>query len=361
LVWIFSIALGLLIYWLLGFIVNDIATWPGPDYQNLETNMLDAQRVQELKKVDTDLTDVNQQIGQRKNRQSLLRDSTESSKQTMNQLLEVHRLSLEKNVEPTQTEQEALAEAEQLFLDNQKQYQQLNTEIVLLEEQLSTLGQRQESLNEQLETARVPIRQEYQRLRQWHDLMLAAIKLAVLLPLSLIAGWLFLKWRHRTYAPLTFALGIALAVEVTLVMHEHFPARYFKYILVVAALAVVTQILIYLLRMMAHPGRDYLLNQYREAYERFLCPVCGYPIRRGPLKYVFWSRRTIKKLHFPPPMPSQPEEPYTCPACGTRLFEECASCKKVRYSLLPVCTECGHEKPTDEVISRSTSAADSGQ
>jgi hypothetical protein len=352
---VFSLALGLLVYWLLTFIVDDIATWPGPDYPALEQQMLDPALVREQREIEVQTEDVQRQIGEREGRQRLLRDSTQSSERTMNQLLEIHRLGLEKNVEPTEAEQQALAEAEQRFLDNQTQYQQLNTELVQLNDQLRGLERRRAALEERLRAARRPIQEEFQRLRHRHELKLAAVKLAVLLPLSLIALALFLKRRHGIYAPLIYAFGIALAAKVAVVMHQHFPTRYFKYILILAALAMVIRILVYLLRRLAQPGRGYLLKQYREAYERFFCPICEYPIRRGPLKFVFWSRRSIKKLHFPPPSQAPSDEPYTCPACGTQLFETCPSCGKVRHSLLPVCTVCGHEKPIDQVISSSPS------
>src|SRR5206468_11254740 len=97
------------------------------------------------------------------------------------------------------------------------------------------------------------------------------------------------------YAPLIYALSIALMLKVALVMHEYFPSRYFKYVLILVCLAVVLRVLVYLLRMIAFPKRDWLLKQYREAYEAFLCPICEYPIRRGPLKYLFWNRRSIRK------------------------------------------------------------------
>lgn len=360
LVWVFAVALGLLVYWLLTFIVNDIATWPGPDYRQLEQQMLDPALIREQRAIKEETEDVQRQIAERQGRQSLLRDSTRSSEQTMNQLLEIHRLGLEKNVEPTEAEQQALAEAEQLFLDNQRQYQQLNTELVRLNDQLRELQRRQRGLNERLEEAREPIQEEHQQRFRRHQLTLAAVKLAVLLPLAAIGLVLFLKGRHGTYAPLIYAFGIAAAAKVTVVMHEHFPARYFKYILIVAALAIVLRILVFLLRRLAHPGRDYLLRQYREAYERFFCPICEFPIRRGPLKYVFWSRRSIKKLHFPPQPAAQAEEPYVCPACGTQLFEPCPSCGKVRHCLLPVCTECGHEKPIDETPSAASPPQERG-
>ena len=61
------------------------------------------------------------------------------------------------------------------------------------------------------------------------------------------------------------------------VMRQYFPSRYFNYALILAALTIVLQILIHLVRMVASPKTDWLLKQYREAYEAFLCPMCSYP------------------------------------------------------------------------------------
>src|SRR5947209_6165691 len=44
LVHLFTVVLTVLIYWLLGFIVDDIGTWPGPEYSAVEQRMLDQQR-----------------------------------------------------------------------------------------------------------------------------------------------------------------------------------------------------------------------------------------------------------------------------------------------------------------------------
>jgi hypothetical protein len=346
LVWVFAIALGLLIYWLAGFVVNDIATWPGPEYGELEEQRLDPDLRSDQEEVAEELAAVRLQITEREERQQLLKDSTASTKQTMEQLVSLHRLSLEKNVEPTEGEQQALADAQQLFLGNQRQYQDLNTEISALHAQHNALETRERALNKTLAEARKPIQEEFERLWQRHQYFLAAAKLGFLLPLLLLAGGLFLRLRKSVYAPMVYALGIALAAKATMVMHEHFPSRYFKYIMILVALAIVLRILFFLLRMIAQPSRDYLLRQYREAYERFFCPICDYPIRRGPLRYVFWSRRTIKKLHFPPQTGANEHtnDPYTCPACATPLFEKCDSCGQTRHSLLPACEHCGAEK-----------------
>ena len=113
------------------------------------------------------------------------------------------------------------------------------------------------------------------------------------------------------------------------------------YVLILSAIGIVLRILVYLLRMMAFPKTDWLLKQYREAYEAFLCPTCSYPIRRGPLKYLSWTRRTIRKMPVQPGSANVADEPYTCPMCSTRLYEECENCRAVRPSLLPSCQKCG--------------------
>lgn len=353
-IWLFAAALSLLVYWLLGFVVNDIGHVQGTPYEEVESRLLDPGLLAEQKTLTEQVDETKRQIKNQEDRQRLLRDSTENSKQTMNQLLEFHRLSLEKNVEPTDSEQTALADAEQLFLANQKQYQELNTQLVQLNERLRDFNEQERQLNLKLTAAREPIYREFERLESWHQMTLAAIKLAVLLPLLLVAVGLFVKKRQGTYGPLIYAFGIAVAAKVTMVMHEHFPARYFKYILIVAALALVARILVYLLRAMAFPKRGWLLKQYREAYERFFCPVCDFPIRRGPLKYVFWSRRSIKKLSFPR-TDAQPDEPYACPLCSTQLFEKCDACGAIRHSLLPSCAHCGKTRSYEEMFESSAS------
>ena len=134
-------------------------------------------------------------------------------------------------------------------------------------------------------------------------------------------------------------------------MHEHFPQAWFKYILIIMSLIGAARLLIYFLRSIASPKKEKLLAQYRDAYERFLCPTCEYPIRRGPMKYLYWNRRSLKKLHLPTTSgdDKSSDEPYTCPSCSTQLFTKCTSCNATRPSLLPFCDHCG--VASEEVIS----------
>ena len=338
---IFTAVFAVLWFWLLGFVVDDIGTWPGPSYAELEARRLDPALVNEADSLQRQIADTERRIIDQKARQELLRDSTANSQTTMNQLLEFQRSSLAKNLTPSAEERKALAESQQRFLSNQSQYQILNEQLVQLNEQLRNLKNRQQQAADTLERQRTPIREEFGGLQRAHDLRIAALKLAVLIPLLVAGVLLFRKYRSGPYAPIVYAFGGTVLLKVGLVMHQYFPSRYFKYVLILTALVIVLQVLRYLIRMVAFPKKDWLLKQYREAYEAFLCPICSYPIRRGPLKYMVWTRRTIRKMTPPPVGANNVEEPYVCPMCSTRLYGECEHCHAVRPSLLPSCQNCG--------------------
>ena len=344
LVHLFTVILAILIYWLLGFAVRDIGSWPGPSYDDIESRQLDSGLVDQLDALNSKISETAREIDDQKQRQTLLHDSTVNSQRTMNQLLEIQRLSLQKEVAPLAEEQKALAESERLFLANQGRYQRLNEDLARLNEQLRDLEKQNRGLEDTLEEAREPVRKEYDSLVKRHNLIMAAWKLAVLTPLLVIAAFLLMRKRGSIYVPMICAFGIAVLLKVAIVMHEHFPSRYFKYVLILTTIAIAVRILVYLLRMAAFPKKERLLKQYREAYEAFLCPICGYLIRRGPLKYLSWTRRSIRKLPRVSDSPPRIEEAYTCPACSTRLYEECDSCHAIRHSLLPSCDKCGATK-----------------
>lgn len=341
LIYLFAGLFGLLNFWLLGFAMRDIATWPGPTYQAVHERLVDKATQQETADLAAKIEQAQQEIENRRRRQAVLRDSTSNSEKTMNQLMELQKLTLQKNGTVSEAETQAMAESQRLFLANQGNYQQINEQISALSEELARLQGRQRELQKKAEAELPRIQKAFEEASRRHQWKLASVKLAVLLPLLGAAVWFFLKWRNTIYVPLVHGFGLAVLVRVGLVMHEHFPARFFKYILIVVSLALVTRILIYLLQARAFPKAEWLLKQYREAYEHFLCPRCSHPIRRGPLKYSFWTRRSIAKLRLPDGTEAGPDEPYVCPVCTTTLFEECPKCKAMRHSLLPACSHCG--------------------
>jgi hypothetical protein len=110
----------------LGFIVRDIATLPGPDYQQIERRLVDQNLVKENASLQVQIEEATRAITSRKERQSGLRDSTSNSERTMTQLLELQKLMLQKGVTPSADGVKALSDSQNLFLTNQTKYQALN-------------------------------------------------------------------------------------------------------------------------------------------------------------------------------------------------------------------------------------------
>jgi hypothetical protein len=344
LVGIFTVVFAILIFWLLGFAIDDIGSIPGPKREDIEKKFLSQDLVNQRDNIDKQILELNRSISAQRERQSLLRDSTSRYEATLTQLLQLQRANAQKGVGTGQGQQQALAQSVNLFLSNQQKDQALNDDILKLTEQQRGLEDQKRGVEEKLEAQRKTANDELDRLEQRHSRKLAALKLALLVPLLAIALFVIAKRRSGIYGPLVYGAGIAVLVQTSLVIHECFPSRYFKYVLLSAAILAVGYTLVWLLRMLREPRPSLLLKQYRDAYEAFFCPVCDYPIRRGPRRFLFWTRRTVGKIGFPAQPEQSNEQTYSCPACGSRLFEQCVKCSGIRHSLLPFCENCGSEK-----------------
>lgn len=339
----FTLVLAVLVFWVLGFFVDDIRSIPGPDYAAIEKMHLDSTLVAQSETLAQQIAELTRQIDNQTEQQRVVGDSSRNLQQTINQLLELQKLGLQKSVAFSDTEQANFTTSLNLFLDNQRKYQQLSQTVSDRLERKQGLVREQEQTEQQIEAQRRPAREEYTTLRQRHRLKLAFLQLAILLPILALAAVVIIKQRASIYFPLFLAFGVATLIKSALVAHKYFPSRYFKYILIGGLLLAVTRLLVHFIRMIAFPKTEWLIKQYREAYERFLCPVCDYPIRTGPRRFLFWTRRTVNKAVVPRPQGEQ-NEAYTCPACGTQLFEECPACHTIRHAMLPHCTHCGAHK-----------------
>ena len=340
---LFTLALAVLVFWALGFLVDDIKSIRGPDYEAIEQKHVDQAVVAKYNHLKWQIAELGRQIENQTEKQRIVGDSSRNLQQTINQLIELQKLGLEKNIAFSDTEQANFTGSLNLFLDNQKKYQQLSQTVSDMLDRKQGLAQELDQAERQISAQRKPAHDEYETLDQRHRLKLAFFQLAILLPILGLAAGAVIKKRASIYFPLFLAFGTAALIKVALVVHEYFPSQYFKYILIGGLLLAVARLLIHFIRMIAFPKMQWLVNQYREAYERFLCPVCEYPIRIGPRRFLFWTRRTVNKTVVPGD-PRDQEEKYTCPSCGHCLFEECPSCHKIRHAMLPHCTHCGAEK-----------------
>lgn len=340
---VLSLTLGVLLFWLLGFITKDIGSLRGPDRYKVEQKHVDAALAEKQKSLKENLDGIRQNIRNKQEQQRILKDSTDSLQNTINQLLSIQKQNIERNRDLSAQQQQTLAENQAMFLENQKQYQALNEEIGELTLRKRQLENDLISVSKKLEGQRIEGRREYNRLMIKHRWKIAALKLAVMIPIFLISAWFFTKKRSGTFSPIVYAAFIAVFLRISLVVHEYFPRKYFKYIALLVIIGIVLKLLVYLIKRIISPRKDLVVKQYQEAYDKSLCPICGKPIRIGPLRYAVGGKRKCLVLAGQGGQIGK-QQIYTCPSCGTNLYDKCDKCSDIRHSLLPFCEHCGIEK-----------------
>jgi predicted RNA-binding Zn-ribbon protein involved in translation (DUF1610 family) len=345
-IWVLTLVFGVLVYLLEGFFLRDIESIDGPDRAAIQANYVDAALLQKSKDLSAQIADLNRQIARQKDEQKILSDGSRNLQQTIGQLIEMQKLSLQKEVALTDSDQENLTNALNGFLATQTEFQTFNETLHEKAEQKRLAEDEKQQLEIQLEGQRIPAEKDYYMKLKLHGLWLATLQLIILIPLLAAAAFFVLRKSQNVYFPVFLSFGIATLIKSYWVMNKYFPAQYVKYILIIVMLFGVGKILVYAIRLVSFPGKRWLQKQYREAYERFLCPICEYPIRTGPRRFLFWTRRTAHKtvVHQ---VQHEDEQAYTCPSCGTGLFEECSACHDVRHSLLTHCSSCGVGKEMD--------------
>jgi predicted RNA-binding Zn-ribbon protein involved in translation (DUF1610 family) len=338
-----SVLLGVLLYWFLGFITKDIDSLRGPDRSKVEVKYVDAELVERQESLNESLDGIRENIRNKQEEQGILKDGTNSLQNTINQLLSIQKQNIERGRDLSEQQQQILAESQSMFLENQKQYQALNKGIAELTAQRRQLEKNLASVSKEVKSQRALAWTEYEGLRSKHRWKIAALKLSVLIPIFLVSAWFFMKKRSKAYGPIIYAMFIAVFLKISLVAHEYFPRKYFKYIAILVIIGIVLKLLVYLLKRVISPKKTWLIKQYQEAYDKSLCPICGKPIRIGPLRYAIGGKGKGLVLAGQG-IEASKQQVYTCPSCGTELYEKCNKCSDIRHSLLPFCEHCGNEK-----------------
>lgn len=341
----FTFLLSVLLYWLLGFLLDDIQTTDGPDYVLFEDKHIDPDLKNRFEDLKSEIDLVTGEIKKKEETRQIAAGTSSDLQQTVNQLLELRRVSVEKGISLDEQGARDMSESLGMFMESQAKIQSLNQEVAVLVSRRQSLQDQRANLEESLRQQRKPATEEYQKALESHQWRQGLWQLGFLVPVGLMASVLVLKRRRSPYFPFFLALCVAALIKVGIVMHHYFPARFFKYVFIGVLIVCVGKLLAYFIGAVRSPQGERLIKQYREAYERFLCPICEFPIRRGPRKHLFWTRRSVVKMQVGQAEQAE-EAPYTCPSCGTGLFTLCRHCSKVRYALLPHCDHCGLDSPS---------------
>lgn len=343
LVTILNITLAILVYWLLGFIINDIGSQRGPSLTKIQEQFQDRNLVRQKDQLNTQLIKVNQIINSQTQQQSLLKTSIDGYRDTMNQLLDLQKASVQKGMTFSSESQQNLANVTKLYLDNQQRFQDLNRSITQENAEAQQLQSQVGTIDSQLTNQSSQAYTEYNRQLTHYNYRVAAAQLFILIPLLLITVYFFRKYGQSIYRSMIMAVGAAIIFKIVIVMHEHFPSRIFKYILILALIYLVVRALVAMSRMVVKPKMDWLIKQYREAYQKMQCAMCQYPIQPGIFKFFIPQAKNpdLRQVNMGY---LEHIDGYTCPSCGERLFEKCSACEHIRHSLLIYCDHCGAQK-----------------
>ena len=313
-----SVVLFGLFIWLLGYIIGDIDDLRAPpNLQNFYDTGIDAELTRTQREFNASLEVIRMDKARQQEIKTNRSEAMGVARDTWTQAQRVHQFELTAGRQPSTELREELARAHEGYTSAQATFEEANTE-------LADLGAQEYAIKQDLATLENQIRPQmheaydlYEEARRDHNHTLAIYKLSFIIPVSLLAAWALAKKRESIYRPILKALLLASFIWVVVVMHEHFDFAYFKYIALTAAVLIVLTFLVRMLQSSARPRPDLLLKQRREAYHNHHCPECAYPFS------------------------ADHGDAFTCPACGTGLFEACGSCGSSRHELLPFCIHCG--------------------
>ena len=337
-----NIVLGILIYWLLGFVMDDISDQPGPVRYEIEKKYQDPALVKEETAINAQIQKRTNTINEQQQQQKILETSINSYRDTMNQLLDLQKASIQKGISFSPESEKNLQDVTALYLNYQKQFQDLNNSITKDNLEVQRLQNRIQEIQSKLSIQNEQADKEYNSLWIKHNWAMAGLQLLVLIPLLLITAFIYRKYRESPYKAIIIAVGVAVFFKISMVMHNYFPSYIFKYLLILALIYITGRLLISKLRMIAAPNRPWLDKQYSEAYQKNTCPICQFAIKPSISKFFITENK--KTLPIPDYHYLDAVDAYSCPCCGSLLFEKCSSCSHLRYSLLSYCDSCGTKK-----------------
>ena len=163
------------------------------------------------------------------------------------------------------------------------------------------------------------------------ELRVFAYRLALTLPLLVIAGWLFAKHRKSTYWPFVwgFIFFALFAFFVELVPYLPSYGGYVRY-----AVGIVLTVLV---------GRYAILALNRYLARQKLAEAQPDQVRREELSYDTALARLAKSVcpGCERPVDLKNTEIDFCPHCGIGLFDHCGNCNARKSAFSKFCHACG--------------------
>jgi len=283
--------------------------------------------------IDRELKDISQRRGAVDDKLEIARLQLEQAQSAAKTGQETFQAWIQTRTATTSAQQdpEVIARTRQLeqLKGNEREAQRaiddLNSERLALDQRSSALNEKRSGIVEQAWPA-------YERAQFWQELRIFLLRLAIALPMLLIAAWMVMKKRKSDYWPLHrgFVLSAVFVFFVELVPYLPSYGGYIRYGVGILLTFAAGHFLIKNMRHYLEQRREVeakaeeerrKLVSHDEAFKKMssrVCPGCDRPIAQ-----------------------MEGSETNYCVHCGMTLFNECTSCGKRKMAFFRFCMSCG--------------------
>lgn len=232
---------------------------------------------------------------------------------------------------------EALQAAEREALQQVQNQQQLAL----------SASQEVDQLQTRLHTLEDRGRSAYEEALQAQELRVFAYRLALTLPLLLLAAWLLIKKRHGTYWPFVWGFGFFAIFAFFVELVPYLPS-YGGYVREVVGIAVTVVL-----------GRYAIIGMNRYLEKQKLAEAIPERQRRESLDYDLALGRLAKSIcpGCERPVNLQDTSIDFCPHCGIGLHDHCRVCNTRKSCFSRFCHACGAGKDAQTPTQTSSQSA----
>ena len=324
--WLVALVFASFLIVLGGTIVGDLPKVEAPLELDSFLNQPAAQRLREQVRGERSAAEAaDTALAQAQLQRSKARSETRAQRESFNNWLATRSVT-------QRSEQDPEVIARTRALDAQQRAEQAQQRAVEAQQQAAldarqAAAQTQKQIDSMETAARAKLNEEMRRV----EMRVFLYRLALTLPLLVVAGWLFVKKRKGTYWPFVwgFIFFALFAFFVELVPYLPSYGGYVRYLVGIAVTALV--------------GRYAILALNRYLERQKLAEALPDQERRKELSYDVALARLAKSVcpGCERPVDLKNEKIDFCPHCGIGLFDRCGACNTRKSAFAHFCHACG--------------------
>ncbi|WP_269531660.1 hypothetical protein [Chitinimonas sp. BJYL2] len=340
--WVIAILFAIMLNYLGGLVIRDLFYLPGdgpPQY----TAYLDTPEIQTLKQQRESLND---QLRTARETESLLATNHTRAEQRYRETRQTfdNWIATRGTTADRQHDAEVLARTRELD-GLLKEASDWRTKLNTAQDDVTALTRQIEPLDTARYQAERVARDRFDTDMRSYQIKVFALRLVVVLPLLLLALWLFRRYRQHRYWPFVYGFGFFALFAFFFELAPYLPS-FGGYIRAVVGIGLTGLAGVYLIRWLQgyleRKRQEQAQNQSKRAqgiaydramiaYRKHLCPGCERDYRMAG------------------------DQANYCPHCGLTLFAQCRACSHRNFAFFPYCSACGASAPAAKTESNPAS------